>query len=97
MSNKSIVRSVGDNYPISGIIKINGAAVDITGADIVFIYKHGSVETTIHATITNGAAGAYQINFGVNDLNSAGEYTYKIKRIQNSITTTHAKGVMVIE
>ena len=98
MSDRTRMR--GDDYPISPTFRVDGVAIDLTGAVVKFSYEN--VDNAVK-TIT-GVADGVEVGLAVFtpdkgvDFQVAGIFTYDIQRVDaDGFTYTHQKGTLIID
>jgi|FLOH01.1.fsa_nt_gi hypothetical protein len=87
----------GDNFPFSATIKLNGQKVDLTGADVKFSYKEGTIVRTILARYDDPTSGVAIFEPSLEDFQKVGTFEYDVQRIQDGFTYTHMRDKIIIE
>jgi hypothetical protein len=95
----TIKRTRGDNYAIIATLKVNGAAIDLTGSTVTFSYVKIGTTTpaSIDGLIMDAVNGVVQFLPSVTDFQEVGTYLYDIQRVSSGIKTTHVVGQLIIE
>lgn len=95
----TITRKRGDNYPIGFNFKVNGVAVDLSGAVIKFSFKNIKTDET---TTVTGSPDAEVLGRGIFtptalEMSVAGQYLYDFQRDVSGVIYTHKSGDMLLE
>lgn len=93
MSQNTIKRFAGDNYPITVVLKVNGASINLSNT-VVKMTINFKTPLIITGSVEDEANGKVVFSFGVNDLKNVGKFSYDIQSEVDGIKTTFVKDYM---
>lgn len=94
-----LIRTRGDNYPITAFLKINGVATDLTGATVTFSYlKNGGGNTVniINGVIVTALSGEVRFDPTLTDFVVTGEYNFEITAVKGGVRVTYLSGELIL-
>ena len=92
VTDNSIKRFRGDNYPLIVTLKENGTPVDLSTATIKLTIGLDTPVTTT-GTVTDASGGVVQFDFDQSAVGTAGRFAYDIQVEDGGIITTYVKDI----